>query len=101
MFSEQVIGFGTRHDHLDGLAELERTQWRDVWEETSGFEVRVLRVLGEDPVVVVGLWSSTSGRGGSGAIRRGRITIVLEPGPTDLVALHTHVSLAPEGDAIR
>ena len=103
LFTDTVIGFGTRMDTVRGLEHLERDQWRRVWPTIDGFrfDLSTLECLiSPDRLQGVGIvvWHSTGyGEDGAPFDRPGRATVVFErAAPTDpWKASHTHISLNP------
>lgn len=103
LFSDSVIGFGTRMNTVQGLDRLERDQWRRVWPTIDGFhfDLSTLECLvSPDRLQGVGIavWRSI-GYGGDGTPfdRPGRATVVFERPAADepWKAAHTHISLNP------
>ncbi len=100
LFREDVIGFGTFSDFVDGLAAIEPAQWRNVWPVIDGFTWRpgIRAIVSPDRMQAVGMgiWDSTGHReDGTQYDRPGRATVVLTRAAFDApwVAAHTHFSL--------
>jgi ketosteroid isomerase-like protein len=97
LFSPDVFAFGSLTPAAEGLDNLERDQWREVWNHTSGFrfELDLARsmALGQGACVAAP-WRSLGVRtDGSTFERRGRATLVLQRVAGRLVAVHSHFSL--------
>lgn len=103
LFTEDVIGFGTRMDTVRGRDRLEQDQWRRVWPTIDGFrfDVDTLECLiSPDRLQGVGIvvWHSTGyGEDGTPFNRPGRATVVFERANAGdpWKANHTHISLNP------
>ena len=104
MFSPSVVSFGTREKNMMcGLDQLERRQWRHVWNVTSGFAFDLERthcLVSPDRrhACVVAPWTSKGRKpNGRGFVRRGRCTLLLQRRTLRAPwrALHSHLSLNP------
>lgn len=101
LFTEDLLVFGTFRDFVEGRAEGEQQQWRNVWPRIGDFRWRLDAVrafVSPDRLSAVGLaiWDSTGYReDGSAFARPGRATVSLERGAVGdpWVANHTHMSL--------
>lgn len=102
LFRNEVIGFGTWMDLVEGLDELECRQWRSIWPAIRHFHhdtKNSLRVtVSPDRLMAVGLviWTSTGfDEDGRQYDRPGRTTVLLTRDSlgSPWRALHTHVSL--------
>jgi ketosteroid isomerase-like protein len=98
MCRDNVTGFGTVSARYEGIDELERGQWRPVWDRTEGFEFDfdAATIWADEILVVATEWSSVGIEvDGSRRPRRGRATIVLAGPDDELRAVHTHFSMSP------
>jgi ketosteroid isomerase-like protein len=98
MCRDNVTGFGTVSARYEGIDELERGQWRPVWDRTEGFEFDfdAATIWADEMLVVAAEWSSVGiDVDGSRRPRRGRATIVLAGPDDELRAVHTHFSMSP------
>ncbi|MCB1743317.1 MAG: nuclear transport factor 2 family protein [Gammaproteobacteria bacterium] len=103
LFADDVIGFGTYKDFVDGLDALCDGQWTSIWPTIADFEFRLdtLRTqLSADRCMAVGmiLWSSTGfAADGAPYDRPGRATVTLTRASPESAWLgrHTHFSLFP------
>ena len=101
LFKEDFLVFGTFQDFVEGRAEGERKQWRNVWPTISDFHWRlddVRAFVSPDRLFAVGLaiWDSTGYHAdGTAFDRPGRATVGLERKTVGdpWVANHTHMSL--------
>jgi ketosteroid isomerase-like protein len=101
LFKEELLVFGSFQDFVEGRAEGERQQWRNVWPNISDFRWRlddVRAFVSPDRLSAVGLaiWDSTGyHEDGSPFDRPGRATVSLERSNVGdpWVANHTHMSL--------
>ena len=101
LFKEDFLVFGTFQDFVEGRAEGEQKQWRNVWPTISDFHWRlddVRAFVSPDRLFAVGLaiWDSTGyNADGSTFDRPGRATVGLERKKVGdpWVANHTHMSL--------
>jgi ketosteroid isomerase-like protein len=103
LFAPDVVGFGTVGVLLSGLDTLMTSQWKRVWEATSGFcfdtENVTLRVHGDVAWLAVP-WASRTGVADRGPLdRKGRATYILERRAGRWFAVHSHHSLDPSGCA--
>jgi len=103
LFRDDVVGFGTHMDLVQGIVALETQQWRRVWPTIKDFrfhsETMEARVS-PDRLMAVGLcvWSSTGfHEDGSPFDRPGRASVVFRRDDINLpwLANHTHISLNP------
>ncbi len=100
LFRQDVIGFGSFTDFVDGLGAIEAAQWRRVWPHIDGFAwragIRVIVSADRLQAIGMGIWDST-GYDADGApyARPGRATVVLTRDATNSSwhAAHTHFSL--------
>lgn len=101
LFKEDLLVFGSFQDFVEGRAEGERKQWRNVWPKISDFRWRlddVRAFVSPDRLSAVGLaiWDSTGyHEDGRPFDRPGRATVSLERSRVGdpWVANHTHMSL--------
>ena len=101
LFKEDFLVFGTFQDFVEGRAEGEQKQWRNVWPTISDFHWRlddVRAFVSPDRLSAVGLaiWDSTGyAEDGSTFDRPGRATVSFERERVGdpWVANHTHMSL--------
>lgn len=98
-FADEVVGFGSVAERCDGLANLEQSQWRKVWDVTTGFEfdLQTTAVNVEGPMAwAAGSWQSygTTAQG-EPLLRRGRSTFVFSKRNDQWLAVHSHFSLEP------
>ncbi len=99
LFSHGVFGFGTKAYSVVGLASLEHRQWREIWDNCSGFrfDIGELHVFENGSLICAAVPWSSVGYDAMGApfLRPGRATIVFTLQGENLLAVHTHFSLAP------
>lgn len=103
LFEDNVAGFGTHMDVVEGLEELENQQWRSVWPtiEDFSFLLPTLKVgISPDRRMAVGIitFSSTGiTKDGHRFLRPGRATVAFARPRRNAAwkAIHTHVSLNP------
>lgn len=100
LFAQDVTGFGTVAVRAEGIEELCRKQWENVWTRTWGFafDTQAMRVWRDGHLVGAALeWISNGKDAVSGQpfTRHGRCTIIWRIEDDHLVALHTHFSLNP------
>jgi len=101
LFTENVIGFGTRMDTVRGLKYLEEQQWRQVWPTIEGFhfDIKTLECLfSPDRLQGVGIvvWKSKGFSEDKIPFERsGRATVVFSRNAVQEYwkATHTHLSL--------
>ncbi len=101
LFKDDFLVFGTFQDFVEGRAEGEQKQWRNVWPTIEDFYWRlddVRAFVSPDRLSAVGLaiWESTGyAADGSTFDRPGRATVSLERAKVGdpWVANHTHMSL--------
>lgn len=95
LFAPDVIAFGTVAERAAGVDDLAARQWRNVWERTRDFDFDwpslCCNVAG-DRAFVTSLWSSYAT---DGALRTGRVSLVLGREAGGWRALHSHFSLTP------
>lgn len=104
LFSDDVLGFGTFMDFVEGIDALADNQWTSIWPTIKEFRFRteVLRVsVSHDRSHAVGIvpWESTGfDAQGTPYDRPGRATAVLvrESLTTPWLGIHTHFSLFPK-----
>ena len=102
MCRADITGFGTVTARYRGIDELDRGQWRPVWDRTEGFEFDfdATTIWADEMLVVAIEWSSVGiDSDGSRRPRRGRGTIILVGPDDELRAVHTHFSMMPGYDA--
>jgi len=103
LFEDNVAGFGTHMDVVEGLDALENGQWRSVWPtiEDFSFLLPSLKVaISPDLRMAVGIiaFSSTGiGDDGNRFSRPGRATVAFARSRRNAKwkGVHTHVSLNP------
>ena len=101
LFTDDFLVFGTFQDFVEGRAEGEQKQWRNVWPTISDFYWRlddVRAFVSPDRLSAVGLaiWDSTGyHKDGSTFERPGRATVSFTRDKVGdpWVANHTHMSL--------
>ena len=101
LFHEDFLVFGTFSDFVEGRADGERKQWRNVWPNISDFRFRlddVRAIVSPDRLFAVGLgiFDSTGyHKDGTAYDRPGRATVTLDRKKVGdpWVANHTHMSL--------
>lgn len=104
LFAEDVLGFGTFMDFVEGLDALEVNQWRAIWPTIKDFRFKTesLRVsVSPDRKHAVAMlpWESTGfDANGVPYDRPGRATAVLVRGSVEQPwqGIHTHFSLYPK-----
>ena len=93
---DHVDSFGTVVERVTDAGDLERKQWRPIWETTTEFafrEVKVTHDSNSELAIVIAQWSSL---GTQGQRRDGRATLVLSLRADDRWrAIHTHFSRTP------
>jgi len=99
-FADQVVGFGSVAQRCDGLENLELSQWRKVWDVTTGFEFDLdTTVVGVDGAMA---WAACAWQSfgktslGDTILRRGRSTFVFSRQNDQWLAIHSHFSLEPK-----
>ncbi|MCH9670138.1 MAG: nuclear transport factor 2 family protein [Gammaproteobacteria bacterium] len=103
LFANDVVGFGTFMDMVEGLDALEANQWRAIWPTIKNFRFRteMLRVsVSPDRLHAMAMvpWESTGFEASGEAYDRpGRATTVLVRTNLDApwLGIHTHFSLYP------
>ncbi len=99
LFDEGVYSFGTVAYRAVGLDDLVSSQWRQVWDDTQGFDFDYNEARGwqEGDLVCVALpWSSAGKLSQGGKFeRRGRATIILRRVDRIWKAVHSHFSMNP------
>jgi ketosteroid isomerase-like protein len=106
LFSEDVVGFGTFMDAVEGLDALEARQWRTIWPTIDGFRFATesLRVfVSNDRLLATAMvvWESTGfDTRGVSYPRPGRTTAVLarDSLAAPWLGVHTHFSQFPAED---
>lgn len=101
LFHDDFLVFGTFQDFVEGRAEGEQKQWRNVWPNIEGFRWRlddVRAIISPDRLFAVGLgiFDSTGFHAdGTAYDRPGRATVSLDRKRIGdpFVANHTHMSL--------
>jgi ketosteroid isomerase-like protein len=101
LFEDDVIGFGTWMDVVDGLTNLEAAQWRSIWPTITEFRflTDTLRVrVSPDRCFAVGVvvWDSIGfHQDGTAYPRPGRATVAFRRAGPDAPwkGFHTHLSL--------
>ncbi len=98
MFAEDALAFGTWATAVNGLPNIEREQWRNVWPRIRDFrfaEHPAVQVSG-DSAWIASEWSSeATGPDGRAFRRPGRATFVLARRGGTWLCVHSHVSLLP------
>jgi ketosteroid isomerase-like protein len=101
LFALDVQAFGTHSPAMHGLDALEREQWRQVWPCICGFTYRLdtLCVWSRGDGLYLSVeWDSEGVRDDGGRFNRpGRATLGLAERDGELVAVHSHFSLARAG----
>jgi ketosteroid isomerase-like protein len=99
LIDDNVVSFGTRARAATGLNQLDRDQWKNVWEFIEDFEIDVesIRGGGADSLAWgASRWTSTGfDADGRSFHRPGRASVVLEKMDGRWTAIHTHFSLDP------
>jgi ketosteroid isomerase-like protein len=98
LFAEDAVAFGTWATAVNGLANIEREQWRNVWPRIRNFrfEQRPAVQVAADSAWIASEWSSdATGPDGQPFRRRGRATFVLARREDRWLCAHSHVSLLP------
>ena len=103
LFADNIAGFGTRMDIVEGLENLEQNQWRRVWPTVEDFHFHTedMKVgVSSDRRMAMGIcsWSSTGQHeDGTKFPRPGRATVAFTRDgiQTPWQGIHTHVSLNP------
>ena len=103
LFEDNVAGFGTHMDVVEGLDALENGQWRSVWPtiEDFSFNLPSLKVaISPDRRLAMGIitFASTGiGADGHRFNRPGRATVAFARPRRNAAwkAIHSHVSLTP------
>ena len=101
MFEEEIVGFGTRTDTIEGLDNLIEKQWKSVWPTIKDFRflTETLRIqVSPDRLFAIAavVWESTGFHENQEAyIRPGRATVSLRRQNlrTEWKGTHTHLSL--------
>ncbi|NRQ49586.1 YybH family protein [Aeromicrobium stalagmiti] len=97
--TDDAEGFGTVAARYVSLDELEREQWRGVWDRTGDFAFDTDAATSwsdGELLVVMAEWGSDGLEpDGSRRRREGRATIVLSSADDTLRAVHTHFSMVP------
>lgn len=101
MFEEDVIGFGTWMDVVEGRDRLETTQWRSIWPTIADFQFLIdtlqVRVSPDRRLAVAVIAWSSAGFHENGTCypRPGRATVALcrDMPSTPWKGIHTHFSL--------
>ncbi len=98
-FANEVVGFGSVAKRCDGLQDLEKNQWRNVWGVTTGFEFDLdSSIINRDEAMA---WAACSWQSfgkptnGEPLLRRGRSTFVFRKENQRWLAVHSHFSLEP------
>ncbi len=98
-FADEVVGFGSVAKRCDGLQNLEKNQWRNVWGVTTGFEFDLDSAVVDMQDTMA--WAACSwqsfGKSASNepVLRRGRSTFVFRKKNHRWLAVHSHFSLEP------
>ncbi len=99
LFDEGVYSFGTVAYRAEGLDDLISSQWRQVWDDTQGFDFDYNEARGwqETGLACVALAWSSAGKLSQGKKfeRRGRATIILRRVDGTWKAVHSHFSMNP------
>ncbi len=100
LFDHDVVSFGTRVVHVQGVHNLAELQWKPVWDSTRGFEfaTHTARIeLGDEFAWVASEWHSQArSTGGEWFDRFGRATLMLRHRDGRWFAVHSHFSLRPD-----
>lgn len=100
MCAPEMVAFGTVAYLVEGIDRVMEQQWRHVWPHIRDFTIRAEECRGAvdgDRAWAAVPWDSLGvGPDGHTFPRRGRFTVVLERRDDRWLAVHTHVSLAPE-----
>jgi len=98
-FANEVVGFGSVAKRCDGMQNLEKNQWRNVWGVTTGFEFDIdTAIINMDEAMA---WAACSWQSfgksaeGNPLLRRGRSTFVFRREKDRWLAVHSHFSLEP------
>ena len=98
-FSFFFVGFGSVAQRCDGLANLEKNQWRHVWGVTTGFEFDfdslAVNVDGNMAWAACSWQSFGKAATDEPFLRRGRSTFVFRRQGNQWLAVHSHFSLVP------
>jgi ketosteroid isomerase-like protein len=100
LFADDVVAFGTVTSVMQGLADLESRQWRQVWYRIKDFTfdkdtATILSDPGANTAIVCCLWHSLGKTQSSWYERRGRVTLVLKRQAAGLACVHSHFSMEP------
>ena len=99
LFSDAVLGFGTRATRVLDLVQLQIEQWQFIWPNTTGFEFQLEAAViqGQDDLLWIACpWFSWGvGADGNTFPRSGRATVVLNRQAGVWLAVHSHFSLDP------
>lgn len=100
LFRDDFLAFGTFSDFVEGQANAEQNQWRNVWPTMDGFtwrpDIRILVSPDRLMAVALAIFDSTGyHEDGSPFPRAGRatVTFVRERIGDPFVSNHTHMSL--------
>lgn len=96
----ELLAFGTRAETAEGVDEVARRQWQQVWPRIRDFTIRLDEARGAiigDHGWIAARWDSrgVTPEGGT-FVRPGRLTIIFERRGGRWLATHTHFSLSPE-----
>ncbi len=99
LMDDGVVSFGTKARAATGLNQLDRDQWKNVWEYIEDFAIDLdsIRGGGSDSLAWgASRWTSTGFHAdGTSFHRPGRASVVLHRKDGRWTAIHTHFSLDP------
>jgi ketosteroid isomerase-like protein len=98
MFGEDALAFGTWARAVQGLENVEREQWRNVWPRIRDFRFQENPTIraGSDMAWIASEWSTeATGPDGKPFVRPGRGTFVLARRDGRWRCVHSHFSLLP------
>lgn len=99
LMDDDVVSFGTKARAATGLNQLDRDQWKNVWEYIEDFQIDVDSIRGGGSGSLawgVSRWTSTGfDAEGRSFYRPGRASVVLQKKDGRWTAIHTHFSLDP------
>jgi ketosteroid isomerase-like protein len=98
MFAQEAVAFGTWAMAVQGLDNIEREQWRNVWPRIRGFTFEPkpeVRTDGDTAWIAAGWRSEATDQDGRRFSRPGRATFILARRDGRWLCVHSHVSLQP------
>ena len=99
LMADDVVSFGTKARAATGLNQLDRDQWKNVWEYIEDFEIDVDSIRGGGGGSLAwgaSRWTSTGFHADGRSFHRpGRASVVLQRKDGRWTAIHTHFSLDP------